>query len=87
MEIEAISVKWTTAVGGVSVTDRERFERLAHERIGVMGEPGVDGPRVVAVPQRSRAELVAGELPQRGPRPLFCESLQQSRFMAEALMH
>ena len=87
MEIEAVSIQWTTAVGGVRVTDRERLERLAHERIGVMGEPGVDGPRVVAVPLRKRSELVAGELPQRGPRPLFCESLQRSRVMAEALMH
>ncbi len=87
LEIEGVTVRWVApsidGEGGGSI--HERFERLGHERIGVMGEPGLDGPRIVVAPRRTRAALVANELPHRGSRPLFSESLQISRVMAEAL--
>jgi len=75
LEIKGVTVRWTASTidgeGGGSM--HERFERLGHERIGVMGEPGLDGQRIVR-PNSSRPILGCWcgwwiEAPRRDWRP------------------
>ncbi len=81
-DLYVVSVAWSA--NGTS--DRETFERLGPERVGVVDAASGASSRGVAVPRGSRSQLVARELPVRNRQPVFRKALVISRVMAEALL-
>jgi len=77
-DLRRVTVEWTSGVLQADV--------LSPGRLAATVDGRADSVRVVASPTRSRAALLARQLPALGRDPIFLDTLDIARIMARALL-